>query len=294
MLSRIASIALVTLIAITVIYGCALWWNNRAIEDLSYEEIEESLRSGIGWLEKNKSEILRDPNPVLWWMIKRSADLTEDKYLETLFAEYEERYLNNNMNNMWRMLFYRSAWVPVRYQDIEEMPYYNRHFIYAVSCDEDLGRYADISEQNEADFCDSHVFRQACVTHQLMGIRMMMRRECGLLPDIEQVERALESKIRRQLFWDPRVLDIYIQRTLLLVESQRGDLVRPVWIKRIIEAQSQEGGWNNFSEMAALPGNRAFGFTYRGIGIGKVDDDFHVTAQGVYLMSMLLQQYQGT
>ena len=86
------------------------------------------------------------------------------------------------------------------------------------------------------------------------------------------------------------MLDIYLQRTLLLVESERDDLVKPVWVKRVIGAQSQEGGWNNLSEIVTLPGNRAFGFTYRGVGVRKVNDDFHATSQGVYLMSMLLQQ----
>ena len=268
-----------------VLYGALLWDNNRAVAPLSESEIAASLSGGVKWLERHEDHVLDIPNPILWWMIQRSAAITGDQYLQTLFRKYDKRYLRHN--NMWYPLFHQNSWVPVRYEDLAGLPYYNLHFIYALVCDSELGKRPEIAAQNDPVFCDSHPFRPACVTHQLMGIRLLQRSKCGDANILEQSVSRLQERIEWQLTYDPRVVDVYLQRVLMLLESGAGARVKPVWLRRIKAAQTESGGWTGFHGLLPIGGSYQFGFTSGGMGVRKPEQNFHATAQGVFIMSML-------
>lgn len=272
------------------IYAGFLWHNNRNVKPVTKVEIQQSLNAGISWLFDHKTEILKIPNPMLWWMVQQSAVVTGDPRLKELFSSYETAYLANDMNNVWRPLFYKNAWSPVRYESIRWFPYYNKHFLYALNCDKDLERHPDISAQNKADFCDAHPLRPACVTHQLMGIRMLQRKKCGDPSELANTVSILQARIISQLFYDPRVVDVYLQRVLMLIESGAGDKVKPVWLRQVLLAQSEAGGWSSFEPLLALPEGWRLGFSQRGISIQKRHDIFHTTAQGVMIMSLLSEK----
>ncbi len=106
------------------IYAGFLWRNNRSAEPASKAEIRQSLNAGIGWLFRHKKEILKVPNPMPWWMLQQSGVMTGDLRLKELFSSYDAAYLANNMNNIWRPLFYKNSWSPVRYESIRQFPYY--------------------------------------------------------------------------------------------------------------------------------------------------------------------------
>jgi hypothetical protein len=87
----------------------------------------------------------------------------------------------------------------VKFEDIASFPYYNWHFIYAITCDRDLEQIPEITAQNEAGFCDRYPLRPACVTHQLMGIRLLQDRECGTAEVLADIVEQLQQRIHRQL-----------------------------------------------------------------------------------------------
>lgn len=141
-------------------------------------------------------------------------------------------------------------------------------------------------------YCDSHFFCPACTTHQLIGFRMMQQSGCGDPLATQQAVAALQQRIHRQLTWDPRVVDVYIQRVLTLVESGAVSSVKPVWLQRILAAQHPDGGWGGIDPLLALPTGKGIGFDARGFTFAAAKSNFHATAQGIWLMSLLLAKGQ--
>jgi len=254
------------------------------------DELEQALESGIAWLVENREKVLGHNNHVLWWLVQQAAMRTRDPRLEDLFTRYFDRYMGIPGTSIWRPLFKPGSWVPVRYDQIQRLPYYNWHMIYAITCDAELGSLPEIAEQNTAGYCSRYLLKPACATHQLMGLRFMLLRECG---DQDQLATSIASvsyAVRRQLVWDVRVVDVYIQRVMMLVETGNQELVKPVWVSNILDAQLEDGGWTNKQPLVEVPGNMYLGFTGRGVGIFREQKgDFHATAQGVYLLSLLLR-----
>lgn len=276
---------LILLLALAA-YGYLVFQNNRTVEPATADTLHTTLEHSILWLEANREKVLADNNAILWSMIKHAGEISKDKRLINLFTEYEQRYLNNNPNTVWKPLFYPGSWVPVRYKDIAAFPYYNHHFIYALLCDKDLGKVASIAAQNNPAFCDSHPLRPACVTHQLMGIQMLQRSQCGDAGELADTVKALQERIINQLYYDPRVVDVTMQRVLMLVDTGARDRVKPVWIQNLIDAQRQDGGWSPFEPLFAVGGGRYFGYDQM-FGIKRPVSTFHMTAQGVLLFALL-------
>ncbi len=269
-------------------YSYLLIRNNQSMTSPPDEAIQTAFAKSVDWLEAHRQKVLADSNPVLWYMIQRAADISKNKRLATLFAEYEQRYLKNDHRNLWRGLFYPGSWVPVRFEDIASYPYYNQHFIYALLCDKDLEKIPSIAAQNEADFCDSHPLRPACVTHQLMGLQMLQNSHCGDSEKLAATIKALQARIARQLYFDPRVVDIYMQRVLMLVDTGAAERVKSAWIQHLLDAQQEDGGWSSFEGLVPVGDGRYFGYeTF--FGVKKPVSSFHMTAQGVLLFALLGQ-----
>ena len=290
MFRKLAQGAALLLAAIGIFYGYLVWQNNRQVTDPDAAAFRHSLAAAVDWLERNEGQLLTRNNPMLWRMIQRSAELTKDPYLQDLFAPSRARHVTARRARIWYPLFVEHAWVPVRTEDVERLPDYNRLFIYAITCDAELGRQPDIAAQLDAGSCDRHPLRPACATHQLMGIRLMQRKGCGDPQALAATVARLQDRIDRQLTLDPRVVDVYLQRVLMLVESGARDRVKPVWLQRVLAAQQEDGGWSGFDPLLPLPGGRALAFSGYGISIGRPRGDFHATAQGVLLMSLLLHR----
>jgi hypothetical protein len=96
-----------------------------------------------------------------------------------------------------------------------------------------------------------------CVTHQLMAIRLLQKRNCG---DHRKLTMRLLDIIETELSWDFRVTDSYLQRTLMLAESGDMDRLKPVWIQRILDAQMPDGGWSDFHPLLDI-GSMQLGMT---------------------------------
>ncbi len=266
--------------------GYSIWHNNRSVTPPDQEQMSTTLENSIRWLTDHRQKILDDHNSILWHMVQRAGDITGDARLKELFADYTRRYLENRPNNIWRPLFYPKSWVPVRFEDIAALPYYNLHFIYALTCDRDLAQIPEIAAQNDPAFCDGHPLRPACATHQMMGLLLLKRSQCGDQVVLENSIQTLQQRIHNQLTWDPRVVDVYLQRVLMLVESGAADTVKPVWLKQLADAQQPDGGWSPFMPVVPIGGGRSIGIN-RLPGIGSPRSSFHMTAQGVLLFALL-------
>lgn len=269
-----------------------LFANNRPAEQPTPAELQASLEAAIGWVEANREAILKQSNPVLWWMVQRSAEHTGDPRLQALFADYHARYLDNP-RNLWVPLFHPGRWVPFRIEDIEHYPDYNLHFIYGIGCDAELAEHPVVVPQLRADFCDRHPLRPACVTHQLMGFRFMQRSGCGDPAATSAAVAELQTRIVRQLTWDPRVVDVYLQRVLMLVESGAAERVKPIWLRRVLAAQRTDGGWAGIDPLLELGAAASVSLGPRGLSFAAPRSDFHATAQGVLLMSLLAHPAKG-
>ncbi|MGD8843757.1 MAG: hypothetical protein PVJ83_09815, partial [Gammaproteobacteria bacterium] len=97
---------------------------------------------------------------------------------------------------------------------------------------------------------------------------------------------SLQKRLHTQLSLDPRVVDVYMQRVLMLVESGAAASVKPVWLQRLIDAQQPDGGWSSFMPLIPVGGGRYIG-TQRLLTISTPKSDFHMTAQGVLLFALL-------
>lgn len=271
--------------------GYLIWQNNKAADYPDKVRLKESLNLGISWLVNHRDEVLADGNPMLWWMVKESAELTHDPVLVKLFLEYKARYLDTNPMSAWAHLFSPEAIAPLYATELQELPDYNVFFLYGLSCSGDLAQADIIKQQLAADFCDTHhMLSPACITHQLMGVRFMQRRHCGDTAQASELVRVLQNRIATQLTWDVRVVDVYLQRVLMLVDSGAGSRVKPIWLSRILEAQGKDGGWSAFQAVIPVGPELAMGFSSAVVGLGREQANFHATAQGVLLMSLLLSR----
>lgn len=69
--------------------------------------------------------------------------------------------------------------------------------------------------------------------------------------------------------------------------------IKPIWVKRIPEAQRADGGWDGIDIIAHLPGGRVL--VWEG---GRLypwprtppESNLHATAQGLYLLALLLRR----
>ncbi|BAZ92979.1 tRNA-dihydrouridine synthase [Thiohalobacter thiocyanaticus] len=272
----------------TLGYAVYVWQYNRDTPPPAHAELEAALNASIHWTETNSEHLLSTNNPMLWRMLQQSARLTGDARLQALFDRYTQRYLGRDPDYLWRPLFRDGVWIPVTPASLEGLPYYNRHFIFSLTCDADLWALPDIQAQNQAGFCDGHRFRSACVTHQLMGLRLQQRKQCPQDPDLAATVSRLQARLVGQLTWDPRPVDVYLQRVLMLTESGAGGQVKPAWLRRLLRAQLPDGAWANTPMLLPLPGARDLVWTRNGIGPGRAVGNFHTTAQGIYVLSLLL------
>lgn len=285
MKKTLIALAFTILVPVCAAVAGLLYMNNRTATWPERDELAPALEAGIDWMTRHREAILKQANPVLWWMVQQSAERTGDPRLQALFADYAAQRLGVG-RNLWVPLFYPGRWVPFSDADIAHFPDYNLHFIYAISCDSGLADNPVVQSQLDPGFCDRHPWRPACATHQLMGFRFMQINQCGDSEATRASVSALQSRIVAQLTWDPRVVDVYVQRVLMLIESGAADRVKPVWLRRVLDAQRPDGGWAGVDPLISA-GELTLGFGPRGLSLKQPRSDFHASAQGLLLLSLL-------
>lgn len=278
------------LLLCAALYGAMLWENNRDLPPPPPEEMVSALERGIQWLDGHQEQLLSQDNPMLWWMVQQSAAHTQDRRLQDLFSRYRQEVLGRAPSSPWQYLFSANVWLPIDKNVLRRLPDYNQHILYALSCDPELGSQPWIQQQLRADFCpEHHPVSPACTTHQLMGMYFMQQRNCGDAGQVDAVISTLLQRTERLLTWDPRLVDVYLQRVLMLVQAGQRERVRPAWLRRVLEIQRHDGGWSGFHPLLPLGSGRAFGFAAHSLTIRQPASNFHATAQGVLVLALLLE-----
>ena len=78
----------------------------------------------------------------------------------------------------------------------------------------------------------------------------------------------------------------------MLVESGRRKDVKAIWLRKIFDAQSPDGGWDDADVIAHLQGDLVLGWSggrlYPWL-LPRPVSNFHATAQGLYLLALSLK-----
>jgi hypothetical protein len=290
MIKKLVVTLLVVVALCAASYGGLVWNNNRSATAPSQQDVSASWEKSVSWLMNNRETILRDKNPALWWMVGQAAEVSGDSRLQALYEEFRSDYVAKNAGSIWEVFFSPSAFwgVNVPHSAYAGMVDYQQYFLFSLTCGKDMAEDPVIVAQHDTKFCPvSHPTSPACITHQLMGFRFQQRTGCDRVAALDEKVAGLQDMIESQLTWDPRVVDVYLQRVLMLIDSGAPDRVRPRWMQRVLEAQLSDGSWSNMQPLVPVGGGRYFGFDARLAGVGPVRANFHATAQGVWLTSLL-------
>lgn len=260
-------------------------------------EAQASLSAAIGWLKAHEADVLNDGNQALWRMVHKSAELTHDAYLNQLYNTYFERYYGHGHADMWEHWLRADSSAPLTLDALNILEPYQRFFIYASTCNAALLQDDDVARQLNADLCAPALPRTlrgqkdaTCSTHQLMALFMMQERHCGDAQATQATIASTQADIATALRYDPRARDPYIQRVLMLYETGAGQTVRPVWLRRVIDTQLPDGGWPGQRSVKLLFGDfaKSIGLPRTSLSNEEGGAEFHATAQGLLLMSLVV------
>lgn len=281
-------------LSVLCIYGFLVYQNNRSIEKPSPENIKHSYEMSVAWLVENRKMVLQEHNPILWWMIERSAEITNDERLKSLLAELRATTPSIESNPGWQIFikpekYWGTNFPPFIYTSLSG---YQKYFFFGITCGKELAEDPIIVAQHDVNFCDKNDSTPACITHQLMSYRFMQRYGCNRVTRLDDRVYSLQDKIYDKLLKDPRVIDVYLQRVLMLVDSGAANKVKAVWVQRILDAQLSDGSWSWKQRLLYLGLDHylSFGDIYYVLYPGTARGTFHTTAQGVWLMSLLQQE----
>lgn len=288
---RLVKVVALCFVGLLCGYGYFFYQNNRAAPAVGQERIAQSYESGVAWLLSHREKILHDGNPMLWWMLGESARVSGDIRVQSLFNEFRDNFDHVAPNDMWQAFFHPQQFRNATFSASEynSLVDYQKYFLFALTCSVQLAQEPSIVIQNQPNFCwrGSRIVRPACVTHQLMGYRMAQRNHCAI-NNLDENIAVSKKTIERQLRYDPRVVDVYIQRVLMSVEVGADTSVKPRWLERVLEAQLADGGWFDVQPLVPIGNGKYFGFTSTAVAIVEPASNFHATAQGVLLMSLLM------
>jgi len=278
----------VSLVLVVYLYG--VYQNNREVTYPDQVLMQQQLDKSVQWLLSNEKRIVSDVNPMLWWMLHETYKISQDERIAKLLDKYHKQ--NEQIkHSVWAPLFGGNKRTYLDGYSVQNFPYYNQHFIYALNCAADIEKELPIvGLQNTPAFCHQteYFYRPACITHQLMGINFIFTRQCGFIANIDEVSQSLQKDIVNQLTWDIRVVDVYLQRVLMLLITGAQDSVEAVWVQQVLDHQLDDGGWGNFDPLLGSKEGKSLGFSARGLSLGVEKSDFHATAQGIYILSYLL------
>lgn len=265
--------------------------NNLGNQPLHPESVDAAYQRSLHWLDSHRQEILNQDNAILWWMLIEANRIQPNPMLNTMIEEYRSHARRNNPGSPWNYLILDTRPTIDVYRVLDaDLPDYNVYFIYAFSCNPGLAETELVRMQHDTGFCfQHHPVSPACTTHQMMGFRFLQRFDCAADFDLQDSIDTLAARIETMAVYDFRLVDVYLQRLLMLADIGRWERIKPRWIHRILAAQHEDGGWSNIQPLLPLGNERYIGFTGRGMGIGRNRSGFHTTAQGLLLMTLLNQ-----
>ena len=85
MIKRILLVLFITAITPLTFYIFLIFENNKSINEIHPKVISKSLDRSIIWLIDNREKALTQDSAILWWMIKRSSEITNDHRLLDIY-----------------------------------------------------------------------------------------------------------------------------------------------------------------------------------------------------------------
>jgi hypothetical protein len=268
--------------------------NSRDVPPPTEAELRAHLERATGWIFANSDRVSKDNNPMLWLFLRDAARLSNDARLSAMASEYQTRYVKGTLSQFFfdpggsEQLAGRRITFPDNWAD------YQRLFVYGATCNNSVREDPAVLALLSHSGCDPHLMwlrSPWCHTHQLMGLRFVQQNHCEPNTETAQLVTTVQTSILTELHWDFRVEDAYLQKVLTLVESGRRKDVKPIWVRRILDAQRADGGWDGVDILADLPGNRVLlwegGRLYPWVS-ARPASNLHATAQGLYLLALLL------
>lgn len=293
MIKKIGVFIGVVLLLVLLVYAALVAANNTGGGKVQQEQVEASLERSIEWLVEHRDRILESNNPTLWWWVMRSANITRDPRLMQLYFEYHRRHLKDSIANPWVQMFEDRRMEDLGPEMIAQLPDYNQYMLFGLSCSAHLFGTDVIQRQTRTNFCrEYHPVSPACVTHQMMGLNFRIQRQCGNSAELKAQMKQLQEKVVWQLRLDPRVVDVYLQRVMMLLDTGAGTAVNPRWVQRVLDAQLDDGGWARIDPLFPVGGGKVLGLSSKSIGLSTLSGNFHTTAQGLLIMSLLLEPPQ--
>lgn len=290
--------------------GCAWFIMARAanadVEPVPQALISDAFKRSVAWLRTHEQQVLGDGNAALWWMVSTAAERSGDPDLRAMVKRsIELSYGGANATSPWRRLVEPAASIELRDSMIEGLEPYQRFYYYSATC---RPVEADQSGMGSEQFLEANVCQpmwrkvllsdNVCTTHQLLGIRMARRSGCPLGPKVAALESELVDDIALQLRLDPVFRDAYIQRVLTMYWVAGPQHVKPIWLRRVLQAQRADGGWSGDRFLLGLP-DWLQPATFRRwmsvimpsrFPVGEPESEFHPTAQGLLLMALAMSQ----
>jgi hypothetical protein len=289
----VIGLAVFVIIAVT----CLSHWeyiNSRDVPAPSAAELRQHLTRATDWVFANSTQVATENNAMLWLFLWQAAKLGNNARLLDMANEYREHYAKGTVSQFF---FDSSGSEQIARQPIHlssQWADYQRLFVYGATCNESVRADPNVQALLTPSGCDAHLMwlrSPWCHTHQLMGLRFVQENHCEPGVETDQTIKAVQGSILAELRNDFRVEDAYLQKVLTLVESGRRQDIKPVWIRRILDAQRPDGGWDGVDILAQLPGGKVLawdgGRLYPWIR-PQPRSNLHATAQGIYLLALLL------
>jgi hypothetical protein len=292
----VAVLALLAAMSIGIFIFYSEYSNSRDMPMPSDAELRASFTRASAWVLGNRERLLAENNPMLWLFVRQAGNLSGEQRMLALARDYQSGHTDGSL---WRFLFDPSERDRVRNAIIvlpEELPDYNHLFLYGATCNTMLREDPEVHSLFSPSACTPRLLwlrSPWCRTHQLMGLRLVQQSHCEPDTVMTATVASVQQLILTELKWDFRVEDAYIQKVLTLVESGRRTDVKAVWLRRILDAQRADGGWDGVDVIARLPGSRVLCWQDgRLYPVARHDptSTFHATAQALYLLALLLQK----
>lgn len=299
---------LALLVALVVAWFMMVQAANADAEPVPRELARASFKRSVAWLLSHEQQVLGDGNAALWWMVQTAAERSGDPDLHRLVKRsIELAYAGPNATSPWRRLVEPQARIEPRDSLIDGLEPYQRFYYYAATC---RPVEPDSQGMGSQRFLASNVCQpmwrkvlladNVCTTHQLLGIRMARRSGCPMGPQVAALEAELLHDIAWQLKLDPVFRDAYIQRVLTMYWVAGPQYVKPVWLRRVLDAQRTDGGWSGDRALPELPDwlqpamfRRWAGAIWPArFGAAAPVSEFHPTAQALLLMALAMQADQ--
>lgn len=283
--------------------GMSLWHGNRPMPPVQPDEARQSFQRAVAWMKAHEPEVLGTGNVALWWMVSEAAQRSGDPYLQALVLRYLQRFGQGELQGSpWARLVDPSVPANPAWPMPEGLVPYQRFFYHAATCRPvPLAQGGDTHSHLADNQCRPQLSKvwlqdRVCSTHQLMGLLLQARCACPVPSDAARVRQELVADIAEQLRFDVSVNDAYIQRVMMLHLAGAGAQAKPVWVRRVMRAQLDDGAWVGYVRWLgwpqALQPERARAWL-RELRSGRPSEasnvDFHATAQGLLLMALLGQ-----